>query len=182
MRDIDYVTYDIGELKTAVSKRELPIPQALYEALLPFKGMPDRYIFTTDGTSFLSNSTYGRYWRSLMGAMYDADQTLEYKVLEKGEHISILTAHYFRHNYATVLYNAEVDVLTAQKYLGHADIETTLGVYTELKNIQESRSAARLKTVFDEISERKKSVAVAKRLPGDEKVLDFGMLKQSKKP
>lgn len=38
----------------------------------------------------------------------------------------ILTPHNFRYNYASVLYNAGVDVLAAQKILGHADIKTTL--------------------------------------------------------
>jgi integrase len=42
------------------------------------------------------------------------------------------TAHQLRHTYATMLYNANVDVKSAQEYLGHSSIQTTLAVYTHL--------------------------------------------------
>lgn len=42
------------------------------------------------------------------------------------------TAHWLRHTFATLLYMAGVDVLTAKEQLGHSDIKTTLGIYTHL--------------------------------------------------
>ena len=39
--------------------------------------------------------------------------------------IDNLTPHIFRHTYATILYNASVDVKSAQRFLGHADINMT---------------------------------------------------------
>lgn len=37
-----------------------------------------------------------------------------------------------RHTYAAMLYDAGVDVKSAQKFLGHAGIEMTLSVYIHL--------------------------------------------------
>lgn len=50
------------------------------------------------------------------------------------------TAHQLRHSYATMLYDAGVDVLTAQKYLGHADVQTTMKIYTHLSARKEQGS------------------------------------------
>lgn len=47
-----------------------------------------------------------------------------------GENVTTRT---FRNNFATVLYDAGIDVLTAAAAMGHADPSTTLGIYTDLK-------------------------------------------------
>jgi integrase len=39
---------------------------------------------------------------------------------------------FFRHTFCTLLYLAGVDVLTAMKQMGHADIKTTMQIYTHL--------------------------------------------------
>ena len=44
-----------------------------------------------------------------------------------------VTAHQFRHTYASMLYDANIDVKDAQLLLGHAQISTTLDIYTHLK-------------------------------------------------
>ena len=46
--------------------------------------------------------------------------------------IEPFTAHQLRHTYATLLYNAGVDAKSAQEMLGHANIMTTLEIYTHL--------------------------------------------------
>jgi site-specific recombinase XerD len=42
------------------------------------------------------------------------------------------TPHNLRHSYATMLFDAGVDIKTAQLWLGHKDINTTLAIYTHL--------------------------------------------------
>lgn len=42
-------------------------------------------------------------------------------------------AHQLRHTFATMLYLSKVDILTMKELMGHCDIETTLGIYTHLK-------------------------------------------------
>ena len=41
-----------------------------------------------------------------------------------------ITAHIFRHTYASDLYKAGVDIKQAQYLLGHDDIKTTMDTYT----------------------------------------------------
>lgn len=42
------------------------------------------------------------------------------------------TMHQFRHTFCTMLYEAEVDVKTAQEILGHNSVTVTLDIYTHL--------------------------------------------------
>ena len=49
----------------------------------------------------------------------------------------IVHFHELSHTYATMLYDAGVDVKSAQKFLGHADITTTLRIYTHLSEQKE---------------------------------------------
>jgi len=52
--------------------------------------------------------------------------------------------HELRHTYASVLYSADVDVLTACALLGHADVETTMGIYTHLEEEKKKLSIDKL--------------------------------------
>ena len=51
-----------------------------------------------------------------------------------------LGAHNLRHGTATLLYEAGVDVYTAQHILGHAQVTTTMAIYTELREKQKEKS------------------------------------------
>ena len=51
------------------------------------------------------------------------------------EKIQGLTAHIFRHNYASLLYKQGIDVKTAQKLLGHSTIAVTMDIYTHLEEL-----------------------------------------------
>lgn len=48
--------------------------------------------------------------------------------------IEPFTPHFLRHTYATLLYLQNIDVVSAKQYLGHSDIQTTVNIYTDLKN------------------------------------------------
>jgi integrase len=61
---------------------------------------------------------------------------------------SILTAHYFRHNFATLVYDARVDLLTAIKIVGHSGQAMLLKIYTDLSKEKESTSLAWLDHMF----------------------------------
>lgn len=111
-----------------------------------------------------------------MIAMYEADPTIERVVVHrlKGAkkpngtretvfiHGFALTAHYFRHNYASVPYNAGVDILSAQRFMGHADPSVTVAVYSHLAKDKEDENAD---LVHDAISGK-----VASKLPENKKV------------
>jgi len=55
-----------------------------------------------------------------------------------------LTAHQLRHGTATLMFEANVDELTAQRILGHSRIEITREIYTELREKQQNVSVQRL--------------------------------------
>ena len=57
-------------------------------------------------------------------------------------------AHYFRHNYVTLLYESGVDPLVAMKMVGHRDYQTTANIYTHLKEDSLKKAAADMATVF----------------------------------
>ena len=52
--------------------------------------------------------------------------------------------HCLRHTYATILYEAGVDVLTAQQQMGHSSPEITLQVYTHLAEAKKAQSVEKL--------------------------------------
>ena len=60
------------------------------------------------------------------------------------------TAQMLRHTYATLLYDAGVDVKTAQRYLGHANLELTLKVYTHLTKYKEGKSMENYNKMLEE--------------------------------
>ena len=51
-----------------------------------------------------------------------------------------LTAHQLRHGTATMMFEANVDELTAQRILGHSRIEITREIYTDLRKSQKIKS------------------------------------------
>lgn len=154
-RDIDYVTNAEGDVKSKCSIRDVPMPEPLERAFrnVPVKGLS--YVIQGAHTGeHLPQPTYMRHWKSLMAAVYQADKSIECKDLNAEAAGapeltgSVLTAHYLRHNYASILYNAGVDVLTAQKYLGHADPATTLRIYTHLAEEREKADREKVLKVF----------------------------------
>jgi len=54
------------------------------------------------------------------------------------------TAHWLRHTFCTLMYLAGVDLLTAQQQMGHADIRTTLAIYSHLDKIHKRKSMMKL--------------------------------------
>ncbi len=55
-----------------------------------------------------------------------------------------ISSHDLRHTYATFLYDAGVDVKTAQRYLGHSNVLMTMQLYTHLSEEKERASKALL--------------------------------------
>lgn len=60
------------------------------------------------------------------------------------------TPHDLRHTYATILYDAGVDVKTAQNFLGHTNAKMTLELYTHLSSSRKNQSKDLLMRYLDE--------------------------------
>jgi integrase len=87
----------------------------------------------------MPKSTYDDFWRRIAEKINVAAggtptiQARKGKKQIKGlQVIHGLTAHVFRHNYATMLYYAGVPVKDAQILMGHSNIKITLDIYTHL--------------------------------------------------
>lgn len=108
--------------KTSAGVRDVPIPSVLLPLLPKGKGL----LFQMEDGRPLSKIAYRHAWIQYCKAI--------------GHEI---TAHQLRHGYATILYEAGVPVLAAQKMLGHANASTTMNIYTHLREKQ-ARTAATL--------------------------------------
>lgn len=72
--------------------------------------------------------------------------------MEKPFLIPRITPHWLRHTFITMLYIAGVDVLTAKEQAGHADISTTMSIYTHLDEKYKRKSISKLDEYLESIS------------------------------
>ncbi|NYB73414.1 site-specific integrase [Sedimentibacter hydroxybenzoicus DSM 7310] len=101
--------------KTTASIRDIPIVEPLYKILeCMFKETESIYVFSYNGNMFKHGTLDKRklYYCKKLGFDF--------------------TFHQCRHTCATMLYNAGVGIKEAQNWLGHANIKTTMDVYTHL--------------------------------------------------
>lgn len=106
--------------KTEAGKRQVPILEALYKPLKKYLDqMPKQeYLFLNqNGKLFTSN---GGYW-------------ILNRLRKKCELSEEVTFHTFRHTFITECYQAGVPVKKLQAWVGHANITTTLNIYTHLE-------------------------------------------------
>lgn len=98
--------------KTDAGERDIDLYDNVIE-ILPHYDNPETYIFFPDGLP--------------------TEKQLESALKKFQQSIGITaTAHQLRHNYATMLHSAKVDVKDAQHLLGHSSIVVTQDIYTEL--------------------------------------------------
>lgn len=94
--------------------RQVPLLDVLYDKIAEYvKGMkPTDFIF--GGEKPLTETMIKKRWKKYCNTIgVDMNQ------------------HQLRHTYAKMLYRAGVDAKTAQGLLGHADITTTMNIYTD---------------------------------------------------
>ena len=138
-----------GSLKDPKSKageRTIPIPDAILPALIKNRRNASMLVCPSQKAGeMMSNTAFRRAWESyqhylnIQAGGRDASRSNP-----KIQAIEPFTAHQMRHTYATMLYDAGVDVLTAQRLLGHADVQTTMKIYTHLSKQKEESSIAAL--------------------------------------
>lgn len=107
--------------KTYAGFREIPIPDILFPELC--NRSKQKYIFQNSRGDLIENSRL----------------TLDWNKLRKITGIKC-TPHQLRHAYATMLFDAGIDVKNAQRWLGHSDIKTTLDIYTHLSDKRQELS------------------------------------------
>ena len=128
-------------LKSEAGQRIVKIPGILCHVLKE-EEMACRSVFVcsqTDG-SMHTVTSWKQGWNSYinhLNYMYWCNERgeVQSKFHPQGFPKSIhITPHMFRHTYATMLYLSGIDLLTMKYLLGHADIKTTLQIYTHIQN------------------------------------------------
>lgn len=115
--------------KTKAGVRHIPILEPLKEVLFEYlETIGDGILFPARDGGVMSEMGYKRMWERFCNGMGTKE----------------ITAHYFRHNFATTLYNAGVDVKAAQVILGHSSISVTMDIYTHLTNQKKEVVTAQL--------------------------------------
>ena len=122
-----------GELKTPAANRFIPIPSALRNILYPLRGMPTAYLFASARTHQpYTHWMYESIWSELMRAC----------------EMEGITAHYFRHNFITMCWEAGLDTFLTAKIVGHANPSTTASIYTHLTEDRLEKSKEEIEQVF----------------------------------
>lgn len=145
--------YDFKNKKTKGTKTEngnrvVPMPDELINFLKPIKKKRGNVVTNTEGKP-MSEQAWKRLWKYYMNAMNREYSDLsDWKPTKHNKkppmRIEPFTLHCLRHTYATILYDAGVDVLTAKKLMGHSKIETTLKIYTHLSEENEKLNINKL--------------------------------------
>lgn len=151
--------------KTAAGMRTVYIPQVLADFLANEPHNNSLLVCPNVSGGMMSESAYKRLWDSYLaelnfkfgnfsGLLVPNKQTGKMEQYNKPKSrfapqkipfvIPRITAHMLRHTFITLMYIAGVDLLTAKEQAGHADIQTTMEIYTHLDSLYKSKQVEKL--------------------------------------
>jgi integrase len=146
------------EPKTKAGYRTVPLVLPLYNALnaVPTEQRRGNVCTNAQGKP-LTLTSYKQAWDSFMLVCTRAHMDIKPYAATAGwrrDKVKDLkefkcTAHDLRYTYATILYDAGVDVQTAANLLGHSDVTVTMKVYTQLSEKTKRQSTDKLLSFFD---------------------------------
>lgn len=142
----------MGRPKTAAGIRDVPLFPPLRAAFERVQLPPQsNYVCcAVDGTP-LTLAAWDRAWDGYLAAMENLlnDQPAYMpgrrsdKDAEARRRFSV-RAHDLRHTFCTMLYDAGVDIKTAQELMGHSDMKMTMKIYTHLSELKRDRSVEKM--------------------------------------
>lgn len=138
--------------KSAAGMRTVDIPQRLADYMAQMPRDNALVIHTVDGR-VMTATAWEALWKSYMRALnikYGTRTPADLEKMKKpGQRkfdmtIPPITLHWLRHTFCTLLYLSGVDVVQACAQMGHADVSTTLKIYTHLDAIHKRKSVDKL--------------------------------------
>lgn len=161
---IEYDTSGLPHLrhitKTDAGMRTVDIPQRLIDYM---SAMPKDNLLVIHSAhgEVMTASAWARLWQSYMRALNikygtrtpaDLERMKSSKPGPKVFDMTIppITMHWLRHTFCTLLYLAGVDVVQACAQMGHADVSTTLRIYTHLDAIHKRKSVDKLDAYLEQ--------------------------------
>lgn len=118
--------------KTDAGVRDIPIPDKARQ-YIDFDNLPSGLLFANEEGKPLSYSQMIDRWHKFLKDALGDDTDI--------------TMHYLRHNYCTMLFEAEVDLLDVKRYAGHEDINTTLRIYTHYTESLKRKAAKKVLSI-----------------------------------
>lgn len=116
----------INPPKTKSGIRSVAVLKPLADALPKFKG----YLFSPDGgKSPLTQTEYRHRWKAYKKAAGLSEDFSPYLL---------------RHEFASICHDAGLTPKDTQQLMGHADIQTTLGIYTHIERSRQDQSIDKL--------------------------------------
>ena len=144
--------------KTLAGVRSIPIQPPLLAALKAHKGPQEASLCVPADGGSMSEAAFRKGWQSYLNSMANilngekaiqpGRRSRRPKLDDLGKEIPrrhfIARTHDLRHTFCTMLYEADVDLKTAQYLMGHADAEMTIKVYTHLSETKRQASYEKL--------------------------------------
>lgn len=113
-------------LKTESAERSIVLLDRLADAI-PKNHKGFLFSMNDDGEKPLTKRAYDKRWEAYC----------------KRYNVNV-TAHQLRHAYATMLFEAGIDLKDAQELMGHSDINLTRQIYTHIRDERKTETAKRL--------------------------------------
>ena len=140
--------------KSAAGMRTVDIPQRLADYMSKMPRDSLLVIHSAHG-KVMTESAWKKLWQSYMKELnkkYGTRTPDDMRRIESGKPgpktldmtIPNITMHWLRHTFCTLLYLAGVDVVQACAQMGHADVSTTLRIYTHLDANHKRKSVDKL--------------------------------------
>jgi integrase len=142
----------IGSTKTEAGVRDVPIFPPLASALeqVPLPPISPYVCCAVDGGA-LTLSAWVRAWDGYLVAMTNLlNNEPAYRPGRRSDKDTgpraqfSVRAHDLRHSFCTMLYDAGVDLKTAQDLMGHSDAKMTMKIYTHLTNSKKKDSVEKM--------------------------------------
>jgi integrase len=138
------VDQQIGNTKTEVSRKPVPIDDYLAKDLLAWREQtpyrnPSDWVFATDSLRAGANRGKQPLWLSTIMRYYIQPKTLELGITKR------VSWHTFRHTFSTLLKANGEDVKVVQELLRHASAKMTLDTYSQA--LTPAKRAAQSKVV-----------------------------------
>ena len=128
--------------------RVVSVPQMLIDYL---KTLPkiSLFVLTNAKGRMMTDDSWRQLFKSYMHDMnleygFNGDAPNKYSPTKIPMMITPFTPHELRHTFCTIMFEAGIEALTAKEQMGHADIQTTLSIYTHLSNAHKENDIKKL--------------------------------------
>lgn len=137
--------------------RIVAVPQILIDYLKTLDRVSP-FVLTTIKGNMMTDDAWKRLFQSYMTDLnleygHFIKKPKKYAPVKTPMMITQFTPHELRHTFCTIMYEAGVDVLTAKEQMGHADVQTTLSIYTHLNDEHRKKDLSKLDSYFNNASQ-----------------------------